>query len=482
MSAIIAVIDKSSRNAVETAVAMLRTLDHKGTETFGIASPTTVKIGKTIETLQHQNVNSPIIIGHVFSRTLSTDKPQPLKLSKGTLVFEGRIFPTTLETSDAGILVQKLDRKGAIEDLFECRGCFAFAIAKSEKIIAGRDVMGVCPLYYGENLEFAALASERKALWKIGLKDVNSFPPGHFATVDENGFQFKLVKTLTCSKPKKITMQTAAKHLQSLLQQSVKERVSGLREVAVAFSGGIDSSLIAFLAKNTGADVHLIHISLKNQSETEHAKKVAEELELPIHVYVYDEEDVQKILPQVLWLIEEPDPVKASIGIPFYWTAEEAAKMNLKVMLAGQGADELFGGYKRYVDDYSKYDGEKVYKILFDDVLKMYETNLERDFKICNFHNVELRLPFATYQLAKFATNLPIALKVKLPDDGSRKLVLRQVAKNLKLPLFITEKPKKAIQYATGVNKTLMKFADKKELSVKEYLHQTFKELLQRMR
>jgi asparagine synthetase B (glutamine-hydrolysing) len=62
--------------------------------------------------------------------------------------------------------------------------------------------------------------------------------------------------------------------------------------------------------------VHLIHVSLKNQLETEHAKKVAEELRLPIHVYLYDEEDVEKILSRVLWLIEESDPVKASIGIP----------------------------------------------------------------------------------------------------------------------------------------------------------------------
>jgi asparagine synthase (glutamine-hydrolysing) len=481
MMAIIAVINKNGEDATEIAVAMLKAMEHKGVGAFGIASPTIVNIWKTLEAEQRQNLNSPIIIGNAFSRTLLTDKPQPLKLSEGTLVFEGRIYPTVPEISDAEVISKKPDRKEAIENLFDSEGCFAFVIAKPDKIIVGRDIMGVCPLYYGENLKFAALASERKALWKIGLKDVNSFPPGHTATVDEGGFQFKRVQTLTYSKAKQTSMQTAAKHLQKLLQQSVRERLSGLREVAVAFSGGLDSSLIAFLAKNTEADVHLIYVSLKSQPETEHVKKVAEELKLPVHVCLYEEEDVQTVLKQVLWLIEEPDPVKISIGVPFYWIAGKTAQMDLRVMLAGQGADELFGGYRRYVDDYSRYGSERVYKILFSDVRKMYETNFERDFKICNFHDVELRLPFVTYEMAKFATSLPVTLKIRLPDDGLRKLVLRQAAKNLGLPEFIVEKPKRAIQYATGVNRVLKKLASKRGLSLREYLHRTFQTLLQRM-
>ena len=55
--------------------------------------------------------------------------------------------------------------------------------------------------------------------------------------------------------------------------------------------------------------MHLIHVSLENQPETEQAKKAAEKLRLPIHVYLYDAGDVEKVLPKVLWLIEEPDPI-----------------------------------------------------------------------------------------------------------------------------------------------------------------------------
>jgi asparagine synthase (glutamine-hydrolysing) len=482
MGAIIAIVNKRGENATETAVAMLKMLKHKGVEAFGVASPTTVRIEKSIEALRSQDVDSPVVVGHVFSKIFTHDKPQPIKVDDATLVFNGRIYPTT-KVSDTEFVVKKLqNHKEAIKNLIEeSEGCFAFAVAEPEKIIAGRDVMGVHPFYYGENTDFAALASERKALWRIGIKTVNSFPPGNMALVDRNGFKFKPIKTLAYSRAKQITMQVAAKKLQELLQHSVKERVSGLSEVAVAFSGGLDSSIIAFLAKNSDVDVHLIHVSLENQPETEQAKKAAEKLELPIHFYLYDEEDVGKVLPKVLWLIEESDPIKASIGIPFYWTAEKTAEMDFKVMLAGQGADELFGGYQRYVHDYLTYGGEKLCETFFNDVLKMYETNFERDFKICNYHNVELRLPFATYQIAKFATELPVELKIEMKDNGLRKLVLRQVAENLGLPQSIAKKPKRAIQYATGVNKTLKKLATMKGMPMKEYIQETFQTVLKKM-
>jgi asparagine synthase (glutamine-hydrolysing) len=481
MGAIVAVIDKKGKNTTEAAVAMLRILESKGIETFGIASHRYIDIEKSIEAMQSQNVSSSVIVGHAFSKTIETDKPQPIKLENETLVFDGRIYPTTSKTSDAENLAQKLRQKETIKNLFQSEGFFAFAIAKPEKIIAGRDTMGIHPLYCGENSEFAVLASERKPLWKIGIKDATSFPPGHLALIDRKGFHFKCVKTLTYSKAKPITMQVAAKRLQKLLQQSINKRVSGLREIAVAFSGGLDSGIIAFLAKNSGADVHLVHVGLKSQLETEYAKKVAEELKLPIHVHLYDEKDVENVLSRVLWLIEEPDPVKASIGVPFYWAAEKTTEMGFKVMLAGQGADELFGGYKRYIDDYLRYGEKKTHEILFSDVFKMYETNLERDFKICNFHNVELRLPFATYQIAKFAINLPVKLKIELSDDGLRKLVLRRAAENLGLPQIIAERPKRAIQYATGISKVLKKLARKNKLSMDEYVQRIFQKTLKEM-
>jgi asparagine synthase (glutamine-hydrolysing) len=121
-------------------------------------------------------------------------------------------------------------------------------------------------------------------------------------------------------------------------------RVSGTKEIAVAFSGGLDSSVVAFLAKKCRVNVHLMHVSLENRPETAEAKKAADDLDLPIEVHLFRESDVEKILPTVIGLIEEPDPVKAGIGVSFYWAAKKVAEAGFQVLLAGQGADELFGG------------------------------------------------------------------------------------------------------------------------------------------
>lgn len=479
MGAITAVISKQNKNVAKTAVTMLKMLKHKNAETFGLASPTIVKIESSIDNLQNQNINSPVLIGYVFSKIFMSDAPQPIKTDDGALVFEGRIYSLNTEFSDAEFFAEKLNqnRENAEVLIKDFEGGFAFATAESGRLVAGRDPLGLYPFYYGENADLAALASERKALWKIGIKEAHSFPPGHVAVIDKHDFNFKPVKTLVHARTKQITMQAAAEKLLKLLQQSVKQRVLGLKEVAVAFSGGLDSSIIAFLAKSFGVEVHLVSVSLKNQPEIEYTKKAAEALNLPLHIHLYGEKAIEEVLSKVLWIIEEPNPVKASIGIPVFWTAKKTSDMGFKVMLAGQGADELFGGYKRYLNDCLRYGEEHVQKTIFNDIVRMYENNFERDSKICNFHNVELRLPFAMYQLAKFAASLPLQIKIESPNDTLRKRVLRNVAENIGLPHFIVNKTKRAIQYATGVNKIIKKIAKKEGFSTNEYLQKMFQKV-----
>jgi asparagine synthase (glutamine-hydrolysing) len=473
----IAVLDKRGGNATPAVIAALESLHLDNSEGFGVASPFTLAMEKDIESLRTQDISSPVIVGYAFSKVLPQDKPQITKLKNATLVFEGRIYSTTPRAPVAEAIAKKLQQKRdkALETLLkEAEGDFSFVIAEPETIIAGRDPVGVRPLYYGRNRVFTALASNRKALWKLGIEKTQSFPPGNIAYVSHKDFRFKPVKTLVYSKPKPITMEKAAVTLQKLLERSVRRRVSGLKEVAVAFSGGLDSSVIAFLAKRCYVNVHLIHVSLKNRLETEEAKKVADELKLPIHVHLFEAEDVERVVSKVVELIEEPDPVKASIGVSFYWAAEKTAKAGLRVLLAGQGADELFGGYQRYVKDYLSCGEEKVNKTMFNDVVKLHESNIERDVKICNFHDVELRLPFASYEIAEFALSLPLKLKIEKKAGSLRKLVLRKVAENMGLPASISEKPKRAVQYSTGINDALKQMARKQKKTTKEYVNSLF--------
>ncbi|MCJ7424332.1 asparagine synthetase B [Candidatus Bathyarchaeota archaeon] len=472
MGEIIAVLSKKDGNVAKAATTMLESLKHRNVETFGMATPSEIAIETTIKAIQDQEMNSHLIVGHVFSRILDGDRPQPVDLGDATLVFEGRVYSQAGQVSDIKTVVKKLQRnyEGAKSLVKEAHGDFVFAMALASRIVAGRDVVGGRPLYYGENEELAALASERKALWRIGIGKTDSFPPGHIALLDKHGFGYERINTLTYSKPRRITMQVAVKELQRVLLHAMKERLSGLKEVTVAFSGGLDSSIIAFLAKQSNVDTNLIHVSLRDQPESGYAKKAAEELGLPIHVCLFKEEDVEKAVPEVVKCVEEPDPIKVSIGIPVYWAAEKTAEMGFKVLLAGQGADELFGGYKRYVDELLLHGNEDARRMMFDDATKIHETNLERDFKICEFNGVELRLPFASFEIVKFAIDLPLNLKIESKQNTARKLVLRHLAENIGLSSSVSSRPKKAIQYATGVASLLRKIAKRKGLTIREYL------------
>lgn len=482
MGAIIAIVSKREENVAEKAVEMLRMSRQKGAKAFGLASPNTMAIEESIQDLQDRETSSPTLVGHVFSKISPSDKPQPKKPHDGALVFEGRIYSPNMKPSDVEFVAEELDQNRGDEEALirESEGSFAFVVARSEGLVAGRDSLGLYPLYWGEDAEFAALASQRKALWKAGVKQVHAFPPGHIAVVDKHGFRFKLVKTLGHVKTEPVTIQTAAQKLKQLLTRSIEQRVSGLKEVATGFSGGLDSSIVAFLAKKLEADVHLITVSLEDKAEIEHAKEAAEALNLPLHLHFYNEKDVEEVLPKVLWLIEDANPIQAAIGIPIFWTAEIASGMGFNVMLAGQGADELFGGYKRYLNGYSRFGKEFVEKTMFKDVLRMGENNFERDMKICNFHDVDLRLPFAAYELAQFAASLPLELKIESTIDPLRKRVLRKLAEDLELPDFVVKKAKKAIQYTTGVNEAIRRLGRRRGLSTQEYLQKTFQTTIEK--
>jgi len=477
MGAIAAAVNKKEKNAVPTVVAMLKKLTHRGVDAHGVATPNSATTTKLIEEIAIKNISSSVALGHNLSRILPRDQPQPVRGNGFTLVFEGRLFPSP-SLAEVDEIVRKLGsspQRMASHVIQKLEGAYAFAIAVPNKIIAGRDIFGTNPLYYGENDTTCALASERKALWTLGIRDVKSFPPGHLALISAQGFSFKQIKTVTQLPQEDVDMKTAAKRLQNLLLESTRKRVSDLDKVAVAFSGGVDSSVIAVLAKNCGINVQLVSVGLENQPEVEFAETAAEALELPLHLKTYTISDVEQVFPKVLWLIEEPNTVKVSIAIPFYWTAENASKLGCNVLLAGQGGDELFGGYQRYLKDYTQFGVEAVQNNMACDVARSYETNFQRDNQVCSFHKVELRLPFVDRDVVHFSLGLPLSLKIESAEDRLRKRVLRQVAQNLGIPMFIANKTKKAIQYTTGVNKAIKKLAKRKGLTSRKYVEKIFR-------
>jgi asparagine synthase (glutamine-hydrolysing) len=472
LGAIAAIIEKKDQNAADSVFTMIKELSHRGRDGYGLASAKQQTFAKSIEKLKPENIRSNITIGYVFGKILQQDTPQLVHTNDFSLALEGRIYPYS-EDSDAARIGEKLKpnpEKSSSRIIKDSDGTYAFAIATPDSLILGRDVLGLAPLYFARNETLCAFASERKALWKLGLSNVESFPPGNIAVIKNDlRLSFKEVKKIRQPVQQRMELEPAAKRLRTLLMQSTLNMISDVKEVAVAFSGGLDSSLVAFLAQKCGAKVCLINVGLENMPETKHAEDAAKALEMRIRVKTYSEDDVEAVLRKVLWLIEEPNAVNASIAIPLYWTSEVAANLGLRVLMAGQGADELFGGYHRYLRTYSERGASALRKELFNDVARCYEKNFQRDNQTCASRNVELRLPFIDLHVVDFALSLPLKLKIVSPTDLLRKGVLRKIAEDLGLPKFIASKAKKAVQYTTGVDKALRKLAKRENLNLYEY-------------
>ncbi len=476
MGAIVGVTSKKGENVVPSVITALSALMHRGTDAYGIGTHKAIQINTSLETLSEDKFSSTVALGHNLSRTFLRDQPQPVLGEGFSFVFEGRLFPPSYSPEVEEVLkILRVDARACAEQIIKkLNGSYVFAVACPNSLLVGRDMMGTAPLYYGENETISAIASERKALWKLNITNPKSFPPGNIAEMSLRGFSFRAKRTIVQPPAKPIGLELATGKLQNLLSEAVRKQVLDVEEVTVAFSGGLDSSVIAKLVKTCGKKVTLITVSIGSQPEAHNAKIAAKELGLPLYIKTYTPKDVEQVLPKVVWLIEEQDIIKVSVAIPFYWIAETSSKLGNNILLAGQGADELFGGYQKYIRVYAKSGVWAVQDALFHDAAFSYEQNLQRDNQVCASHKVELRLPFLDPAVVDFALSMPLDLKIESPKDQIRKKVLRHTAQNLCISPAIAYRNKKAIQYTTGVCKALQKLARNNNLTVKEYIAKVF--------
>ena len=477
MGALVAAFSKNKKNVVPKVVTMLAALQHRGSDMHGIATADCLEMTRTIQQLRSLDVEANAAIGHNLSRILPKDVPQPVQDKYAKFILEGRFFPLTAVNETQQVI--EIDEKspemkaGKVTRLLD--GSYALALLTTRRIILGRDPVGLTPLYYGEDDETFAFASERKALWCLGIQNTRSFPPGNLAITSKDGVIIKPVRTIIKPEAEPISMENAAKRLQSLLMESLSERVRDSKKVAMAFSGGLDSSVVASIAKRCELKVELLYVGMEGRPEIHDAETSAEFLDLPLHAKMFTSEDVEEVLLRVLWLIEEPDALKVSVAIPFYWIAEVANRIGLSVLLAGQGSDELFGGYYKYLSEYASQGARGLEDAVYRDVVSSYMMNFERDNKVCAFHTVELRLPFADFDMIRFSLGLPVHLKIASTRDQLRKRVLREVAKRIGLPPAVYNMRKGAIQYTTGIDRVLRKLAKEEGLGLKDFINESFR-------
>ncbi|TDL77547.1 asparagine synthase (glutamine-hydrolyzing) [Rhodococcus qingshengii] len=286
------------------------------------------------------------------------------------LLKEGLQFATNSDTEVIIALYSHLKEK-AVEKL---RGMFAFTIwDKQEQTLFGaRDPFGIKPYFYFVDGEKTFFASEKKSILlalendvldydslqyyltyqfvpepNTMSKGIHKLEPGHYFT-KKIGSPMEIKRYWKAHfNPIQKPESDFIKEIQDVLIDSVKMHMRSDVPVGSFLSGGIDSSIIASIAKQFHPAIKTFSVGFEHQgfSEIDVAKETAEKLGVENISYVITPQEYMNELPKIMWHMD--DPLADPACIPLYFVAREARK-HVTVVLSGEGADELFGGYNIY--------------------------------------------------------------------------------------------------------------------------------------
>ncbi|WP_066258298.1 asparagine synthase (glutamine-hydrolyzing) [Neobacillus drentensis] len=286
------------------------------------------------------------------------------------LLNEGLTFATNSDTEVIIALYSHLKEK-AVEKL---RGMFSFVIwdKQEQSLYGARDPFGIKPFFYFEDGERTFFASEKKSIL-LGLENdvlnydslqhyltyqfvpepntmsdgIKKLEPGHYFT-KKIGSPMEIKRYWKAHfKPVQKSEPDFIKEIKDVLFDSVKKHMRSDVPVGSFLSGGIDSSIIASIAKEYHPAIKTFSVGFEHNgfSEIDVAKETAEKLGVENISYVISPQEYMNEIPKIMWHMD--DPLADPACVPLYFVAREARK-HVTVVLSGEGADELFGGYNIY--------------------------------------------------------------------------------------------------------------------------------------
>ncbi len=302
------------------------------------------------------------------------------------------------------------------------KGSYACALEVKGNVYIFRDLIGIKPLYYQKD----AVASEKKAFLQ---ENCTPLLPGEVVELPDTTLHHTRIEGISTFDPHRIA---------EALQKSISQQIEP--HAAVLFSGGIDSSILASLS-----DVPVITCGLEGSHDTLFSRKASHLLEKDRIEVVLTEKDITDALPVVLSIIEEKSLLALELALLMYFVCQE---WDGKLLISGQGADELFGGYYKYEKAFcNKGDVKALMKKDFDTLY----IGLERDGQVAERFDKVIRYPYLDTTVVRRALGIPAAFLF----EPVRKGFLRKVASLLNLPEEIISRPKKALQYGTGIHKVV---------------------------
>ena len=407
---------------------MLDRIDHRGPDgrgEFAVADAWLGHVRLSIVDLEggHQPLSTPDGRLHLVGNgEIYNHERLRKKLGRGRF---------TTDSDNEGAL-QLVAQRGP-EALRELRGMYAVVVAGQDgTFVAARDPVGVKPLYWARRGEEVRFASELVAFDEDWRAAVELFPPGHYWTPEEGFVRFARAVPAHAEERFEPPSRTdepppaqLVEELRDTLIRAVERRMMADVHIGVFLSGGLDSSIIAAIAARTarsfGYVLPTFAVGTHDSPDLAAARVVAEFLGTEHHERVYTSEEARAVLPAVVRSIESFDASLVRSAVPNYLLSELTAR-TVKVVLTGEGADELLAGYE-YVRDLGS--EEDLHDELVRTVESLHGLNLQRCDRVTMAHGLEARVPFLDLDMIALCLAIPAAWKT---CDGGRqeKLILRE--------------------------------------------------------
>ena len=353
--------------------------------------------------------------------------------------------------SDSEVIVHLYEESGPA-CVRELDGMFAFVLTDGERFLAARDPFGIKPLYVGRDASGSGLwfASELRAL-PDGCESVAEVQPGTLMT--ERGVERWFHPPWLDPPSDPDPPDTAA--LRRSLERAVEKRLMSDVPIGVFLSGGLDSSAIAALMKRSLPVLHSFAVGLEGSPDLAAARRVAKHVGTEHHEYVYTRLEAASAIEQVVEHLESYDAALIESSVPCWFVSKLAAEY-VKVVLSGEGADELFGGY-RYFADIA--DPTELHRECVRLLLGLHNMNLQRVDRMTMAHALEGRVPFLDPELVALAMRQDPRLKTS-GHERPEKWMLRRAVSDL-LPFEIAWRTKEEFAHGSGAAGVLSEHAEK---------------------
>jgi len=262
---------------------------------------------------------------------------------------------------------------------------------------------------------------------------------------------------------KSYDLDSALKMFDKILENNLN-LIKGFK-TALLFSGGIDSTILAYKMIKLDIDFTPIIVAAEKEPDYKNAIQSSKTLGIDPIKIKFDMEEFEQIIPEIMKLIDDVEEKQVNIAAPFTLAAKFLKKDQYNVAILGQAADELFGGYQRYVD-FLKENQNGFQDFHLKDIQESVLQNYRRDNAIFSKNNVKLYLPYFTESILEIALSLPAILLVDYQEEPPiKKRFLREYAKRIGIPRNIYDRKKIAIQFGSGSYKILRKIALKYEFT-----------------